>query len=380
MDKGEISILALLDQSKCFDVVPHETLLNKLQTYGVDTDWFSNYLTGHTQQVMIRGIDSTVIKSVTRPNSIGVYQGGSMSCILYTLFSNDLGLYVNEDVTVVQYADDVQVLVTGRKRELPQLIARLENALETLFQWFCHHRMKVNEKKTQLIVLGTQAMLRSVADSTITFNGSPIHSSTTVKDLGVTIDQHLNYHSHVDALIGKCTGMLISLSTARSVIPSPTLAALVQALVLSAVRYCISVYGSCGSSQLTRIQKIINFGARVVSGRKRRDHISDVVQQLGWMNARQLVEYHTVSMVQSIVKTGLPESIHRTIGPPANQRHTHNTRGASSLSVPNIKTEAGRRRLCYRGVTQYNATNVPTDCRRYRHHLKRDILSRQHHV
>ena len=133
MDRGEISILALLDQSKCFDVVPHQTLLNKLQTYGINTEWFENYLTGHTQQVLIRGADGTAIKSALKPNVIGVYQGGSLSCALYSLFSNDLGLYVNDDVTVVQYADDVQVLTSGKKRHLPQNVSRIEDTLNALF-------------------------------------------------------------------------------------------------------------------------------------------------------------------------------------------------------------------------------------------------------
>ena len=376
MDRGEISLLALLDQSKCFDVVPHQALLDKLQAYGIETEWFENYLTGHSQQVLIRSADGTTIKSAPKPNSIGVYQGGALSCVLYSLFANDLGLYVDESVTLVQYADDVQILISGNKQELPEMIKKIENTLDSLFQWFCHHRMKINEKKTQMIVLGTPAMLRDMPDVTITFHGSQIHSSRTVRNLGVTIDQHLNYQAHIDNVTSKCTGMLIALNNTRHVIPTTTLSSLVQGLVISAVRYCMSVYGSCNTVQIKRIQKVINFCARVVSGRKRRDHVSDVIQELGWMTARQLVEYHTINAVQTVVRTGLPEAIHCTIGTSAAEQHTHDTRGSSSLTLPRIRTEAGRRRLCYRGVKMLNATNVHIDDRRYRYRLRRSILSR----
>ncbi|XP_043197602.1 uncharacterized protein LOC122368051 [Amphibalanus amphitrite] len=57
MDAGEVSILVLLDLSKCFDVVPHGRLLDKLALYGVDTEWFGNYLSGHTQQVQMASGD-----------------------------------------------------------------------------------------------------------------------------------------------------------------------------------------------------------------------------------------------------------------------------------------------------------------------------------
>ena len=236
--------------------------------------------------------------------------------------------------------------------------------------------MKVNEKKTQMIVIGTPSMLRGITDVTVTFNGSQIRDSKVVRNLGVTIDRHLNYQPHIDALTSRCTGMLMALNHSRHVIPSTTLATLVQALVISVVRYCMSVYGSCNDTQLQRVHKIINFCARVVSGRKRRDHITDVVQRLGWLNARQLVEYHTVSAVHSAVTSGLPESVYKTIGRPANTRHTHETRHGSRLTVPRIRTEAGRRRLCYRGVTMFNKVKVRAGDPLYRIKLRREILSR----
>ena len=47
-DQGEISILVLLDLSKCFDVIPHSKLFEKLTVYGIDIVWFRSYLEGHT--------------------------------------------------------------------------------------------------------------------------------------------------------------------------------------------------------------------------------------------------------------------------------------------------------------------------------------------
>ena len=377
MDRGEISILALLDLSKCFDVVPHRNLLDKLSMYGIETEWFASYLAGHTQQVVIRGADGTAFKSAVKANTIGVYQGGSLSCAMFSLFSNDLGLHVNDDVTLVQYADDVQLLISGRKQELPRIIAQLEENLFSLFQWFCHHRMKVNEQKTQMIVLGTHQMLRNTPAVTLSFNGSLIHESETVKNLGVTIDRNLTYQPHVDALNRKCTGMLMALNHARHVIPSDTLATLVNALVISVVRYCLSVYGSCNNSQMHRIQKIINFGARVVSGRRRHDHISDVVHRLGWMSAEQLAEYHAICLVRSVVCSHLPETLFSDIGTPISLRHSHETRSVNQLSLPAIRTEAGRRQLCYRGVKLTNAINVPVTDQQFRKDVKRELLSRK---
>lgn len=135
--------------------MPHEKLLEKISLYGIDTLWFRNYLFGHTQQVQVRGADGVPRVSEIRKNSIGVYQGGALSCILYMLFANDSSLSVSDDVTVVQFADDTQLLVSGSKSRMPELISRMERALNDMYQWFCHNGMKLNTQKTQLLVIGT---------------------------------------------------------------------------------------------------------------------------------------------------------------------------------------------------------------------------------
>ena len=75
--RDDISNLTLLDQSKGSVIVPHQTLLDKLSTNGIDTKWFHNYLEGRTQQVVMRRTDSTVLESTSKSNTLGVYQGGS---------------------------------------------------------------------------------------------------------------------------------------------------------------------------------------------------------------------------------------------------------------------------------------------------------------
>ena len=240
MDSGQISVLVLLDLSKCFDVVPHQGLLNKLSMYGVDTEWFADYLSGHTQQVQIVGGSGVPMRSTVRPNSTGVYQGESLSCVLYTVFINDLSLFVPDGVRVVQFADDTQLLVSGKKSDLPLIIALMEKALVCVYNWFCSHGMKLNMAKTQSLVLGTPAMLRGLPPVSLNFLGTVVPDSRVVKNLGVIMDCHLNFQAHVDQVTAKCTGTLVGLMHAKHVFPKAVLVTIVQALVTSIVRYCIS--------------------------------------------------------------------------------------------------------------------------------------------
>ena len=41
---------------------------------------------------------------------------------------------------------------------------------------------------------------------------------------------------------------------------------LIEALVLPHIRYCLSVWGGCGVGERRRVQKAVNFAARIVTG------------------------------------------------------------------------------------------------------------------
>ena len=281
-----------------------------------------------------------------------------------------------DGLRIVQFADDTQLLVSGKKRELSAIIALMERALVCVYGWFCSNGMKLNTAKTQALVLGTPAMLRGLPPVSLNFLGTVVPDSRIVKNLGVIMDCHLNFQSHVDQVTSKCTGILVGLMHAKHVIPKSALAIIVQALVTSVVRYCISLYGTCNATQLHRVQKLLNFGARVISGRRKHDHISDIFRELHWLDARNLVMYHRLCLIHSAITTGRPEGIASMIG--ATAQHQHQTRGATQHILPRIRTEVGRRRLSYSGVREYNRLPFRTNIRNFRSQLRRHLLRVQH--
>ena len=125
----------------------YSKLLTKLQLHGIDTSWYSAYLSGHTQSVSFRDNVGDVKQSVLLGNNIGIFQGSALGTLLYSIFANDLSLFA-EDATIVQYADDTQILVSGSKFMLNDITDRMENVLTSLDIWFRHNGLKVNADKS----------------------------------------------------------------------------------------------------------------------------------------------------------------------------------------------------------------------------------------
>ena len=275
-------------------MIDHDKLLTKLQLHGIDIKWFSAYLGGHTQSVSLTDSQGKKQISGSLPNNIGVFQGSALGPLLYCIFANDLSLFA-EGAVIVQYADDTQILVSGKKSDIHNVVYRMEQTLASLDSWFRFNGLKVNAGKTQLM-LGSAQNLRNAPNVTVKFRDHVLVPISEVKNLGLTFDRNLSWDAHVNSVTRRCFGTLSGLSHLRGRLPSSVISVLVNALVLSQVRYCITVYGNGSKTNLARIQKIINYGAKLIFGRKKFDHASDLLEKLGWLSAENLALYHTLCL------------------------------------------------------------------------------------
>ena len=62
MEKGDLTLMALLDLSAAFDTVNKSILINRLShTFGIrgiTLEWFGPYLAGRTEHVLFKGTKS----------------------------------------------------------------------------------------------------------------------------------------------------------------------------------------------------------------------------------------------------------------------------------------------------------------------------------
>ena len=135
----------------------------------------------------------------------------------------------------------------------------------------------------------------------------------------------------------------------------------------------------CNDTQMKRIQKLLNFAARVLSGRRKFDHISDVLHRLNWFTAEHMHLYHGLNLLKRMIATSEPESIAADLITRGDVHH-RTTRNADHLVTPAIRSGAGRRRFRHSIVSAYNALpsvvrNMTTSA--FRKELKQHLLTKQ---
>jgi sarcosine oxidase/L-pipecolate oxidase len=159
LDDKQLAFGIFLDLSKAFDVINHNLLLAKLQSYGltgISQVWMSSYLTDRAQFVEIHNMDPKTSKMKTVTSSLkiikhGVPQGSVLAPLLFLLFINDLPLAI-QNAEVVLFADDTNILITGE--HILSLNEKIKNVQNQLENWFHGNRLIINTDKSKVLFLG----------------------------------------------------------------------------------------------------------------------------------------------------------------------------------------------------------------------------------
>ena len=346
LDRGAVTSLITADTSKAFDSVEHGRLLDKLGWYGIETTWLSDWLCDRTQTVLN--------KSETRAITHGVVQGSILGPVLFLLYTNDMVSYMT-NTKIVAYADDVQFLDSDTPGNIQSMQSRLERTLSLAHEWFLQNRLQINPAKTEMIFIRSQ---RKNMDTNIrlSFGDSFVSASQSVKVLGVTIDAHLTWESHITAVIQKCNIIIISIGRMRSKIPYCTRRLLIEALVIPHIRYCATVWGGCIKTQKKRLQKVLNFAVRIVVGLRKFDHVSDSRNQFTWGRLENIIDAQDLSFVKHTLTNPNSSKLMREkllSRADVSSRQTRATSGGM-LQLPRVRTELGRRGFHFRAAAAWN--------------------------
>ena len=99
-----------MDLSKAFDTLNHDLLIAKLGAYGFETDalrYMKSYLKNRKQKVRVNKTFSEWERITT-----SVPQGSILGPLLFTIFVNDLFLFVS-NASLGNYADDNTIYTFG---------------------------------------------------------------------------------------------------------------------------------------------------------------------------------------------------------------------------------------------------------------------------
>ena len=297
IDNKKCVILILLDLSAAFDTIDHDKLLNHLTVnYGIEgmaLKWLRSYLTERTQTVKIKDV-----KSREHTLKCGVPQGSVLGPLLFTMYTSSLGeLIQRHGIKYHLYADDTQLYLDVDphcKTDIKDSLDKLKKCLIEIRSWMIENCLKLNEEKTEILILGTAQHTKLLNISSIDICGKDIRIANSAKNIGFTLDPTLQLSHQVNNVCKTCYYHIRNIWRIRKSLNVESTKTLVHAMVMPRLDFMNSLYFGLKNSEIQKLQKVQNAAARLVVLATRRAHITQHLHDLHWLPVRQRIKYKMI--------------------------------------------------------------------------------------
>ena len=228
-------ILVSTDLSKAYDTVDHTRLLQKLKSQFHMSDkalaLLRAYITDRSLSTHIGDTSSTL-----RLLSHGIPQGSSLSTTLFIMYVNDL-FQTTHNTNIVAFADDNTLILAANDPRALLALAKADFSCVT--DYMLENRLALHPTKTKYMILNAPA-LHSVP---LCVGTQPITKSTSVRTLGVILDQKMRHSTTVGLRIQSLQPIVKQLSYARQFLTTPELKHLYLEQAYPRLTHSITIWG-----------------------------------------------------------------------------------------------------------------------------------------
>jgi len=353
--------LVLLELSAAFDTVEHGTLLSLMESSlgitGTVLNWFQSYLNNRTQKV-------SVGKSLSSLSNLqyGVPQGSVLGPILFTIYILPMGdIARRHGITFHIYADDTQIYCSFDLSDSDDTKSRIENCIADIRLWMISHKLKLNDDKTEIIILTAPNQNTQVNCGNIVIGDSFVAPAASARNLGVIFDHSLTMESHIKMVSKNAYYHLRNIASIRNTLCVDSAKALVHAFISSRLDYCNSLLYGLPQKSIDRLQRVQNMAARLITGTKITDHITPVLYGLHWLPISQRIAFKIITLTFKALHGLAPQYLTQLIRP---YRPRRSLRSANKdlLDLPKMSLKRyGCRSFQYAAPTLWN--NLPESIR-----------------
>jgi exonuclease III len=361
IDNRKGVILVLLDLSAAFDTVEHGILLSLMESRlgitGTVLNWFQSYLNNRTQKV-------SVGKSLSSLSNLqyGVPQGSVLGPILFTIYILPMGdIARRHGITFHIYADDTQIYCSFDLSDSDDTKSRIENCIADIRLWMISHKLKLNDDKTEIIILTAPNQNTQVNCGNIVIGDSFVAPAASARNLGVIFDHSLTMESHIKMVSKNAYYHLRNIASIRNTLCVDSAKALVHAFISSRLDYCNSLLYGLPQKSIDRLQRVQNMAARLITGTKITDHITPVLYGLHWLPISQRIAFKIITLTFKALHGLAPQYLTQLIRP---YRPRRSLRSANKdlLDLPKMSLKRyGCRSFQYAAPTLWN--NLPESIR-----------------
>ena len=266
--------MLVLDFSKAFDTVPHQRLLHKMETYGINNEvhrWIAAWLTQRHQRVCLDGEESS-----NKPVRSGVPQGTVLGPLCFLIYINDIG--ENTTSSLRLFADDSILYRTISRLEDAQ---KLQNDLTELVNWSNTWQMTFHSAKCYIL-----RVTRKKSPVIYNYNmmGHHLEVLHHYPYLGVELSDDLGWETHINKITSKANRTLGFLRRNIYKCPQGIKVQAYKALVRPHLEYASAVWDPYRQKHINSIEMVQRRACRFVTSNYSREPgtVTNILKKLEW--------------------------------------------------------------------------------------------------
>ena len=172
-------------------------------------------------------------------------------------------------------------------------IRSIQKCINEIKMWMTANYLKLNEDKTEIIIISNNGSKKHLVES-IERGGHYIYPVNTGKNLGVLYNGNLNFSAQIDNVCKNAFFMLRRISRIRRYFTTDATKTSVHSLISSKLDYCNSLLFGLPKCKLHKLERVMHCAARVISGMKCYELITEVLIKLHWLPIPKRIEYKII--------------------------------------------------------------------------------------
>lgn len=258
------TMAVFFDLSKAFDSIDHTLLKKKLFTAGIRGTCYNlldSYLSDRIQYTKVNNCNSNL-----HPVQFGVPQGSTLSPLLFIIFINDLTTRISTP-QISLYADDTAFYLSNKD---PIKLSRdLTKASNNFQNWCMANKLTLNQSKCKAMLFCSRPMYPKISSQIkILIDNIPIQRVNEFNYLGITLDQFLNFESHLKKIKHKITSRMFTLKKIRWTLKRSDALTLYRSSILPYFDQGALFYSSANKNTLCSLQILQNKSLRIIYPRR----------------------------------------------------------------------------------------------------------------
>ena len=282
-------------------------------------------------------------------------------CCLLVYASKIFEIVGKHNLEIHCYADDSQLYLSfcpNDNANQEAALARVERCIEDIRNWMLNDKLKLNDDKTEFMIIGTSQQLAKVSINSLRVGTATITPVSSARNLGSWFDSKLTMATHISKTCNSAFNYLYNLRRIRKYLSKDNTKTLIHAFISSRVDYCNSLLYGLPEYQLNKLQRVQNMSARLICNESKYCHITPLLVDLHWLPVKFRIEFKILLIVFKIFKGLAPSYLSFLITPkPVCKYNLRSSSDSTLLSYPNVKPKAtlGERAFLFAAPKLWNA-------------------------